>query len=181
MPPLHAIYDHVTIDTNRRRCRRPQEAATGRKGGKEGMKALSIHPMYAMAIIAGDKAIECRSWKTDYRGDLLICSTNKKIHGTIPGHALGVVTLKDVVPFQKKHLKDALMMPADYRPGMYAWILGDNRMIEPVPVKGRLSLWEYTGDITYVPFEEWVLPDDADPEESTGSDWIKEHWEPLLV
>lgn len=63
------------------------------------MKALSIHPVYAGLIWAGDKTIECRSWRTDYRGDLLICSTAKKIKDTIPGHALCVVTLADIVPF----------------------------------------------------------------------------------
>ena len=115
------------------------------------MKALSIHPVYAGLIWVGEKTIECRSWRTDYRGDLLICSTAKKIKDTIPGHALCVVTLADIVPFQKKHLKAACMTSADYSPGLYAWILKDVRTIKPIPVKGRLSLWNYDGEIEYLP------------------------------
>ena len=115
------------------------------------MKALSIHPAYAGLIWGGQKTIECRSWRTDYRGDLLICSTAKRIKNTIPGHALCVVTLADVVPFQKKHLKAACMTSEDYAPGLFAWILKDVRTIRPIPVKGRLSLWNYDGEIEYLP------------------------------
>ena len=115
------------------------------------MKALSIHPAYAGLIWVGEKTIECRSWRTDYRGDLLICSTAKKIKDTIPGHALCVVTLADIVPFQKKHLKAACMTKEDYMPGLYAWILKDVRTIRPIPVKGRLSPWNYDGEIEYLP------------------------------
>ena len=73
------------------------------------MKALSIHPYYAMAIVSGQKTIEIRSWETSYRGDILICSTAKKQRGTIPGHALGVVTLEDIRRFEKKDFKATLL------------------------------------------------------------------------
>ena len=145
------------------------------------MKALSVHPYYAMNIALGLKSVECRTWSTDYRGDLLICSTAKKFHGTIPGHALGVVTLQDVVPFKKKHLKDALMHPADYQPGTFAWILTYNRLIVPVPVKGKLSLWEYDGKIKYIPESEWILPDEIAPEDADDGEWVKKYWEPLII
>lgn len=143
------------------------------------MKALSIHPYYAMGIMVGEKTVECRSWKTDYRGDILICATQKKYPGTIPGHALGVVELIDVVLFKKKHLKDALM--DDYNPGDYAWILTNNRLIEPIPVKGKLSLWNFDDEdkIKYIPEEEWVLKPRDDPDEP--GDWYKKFWEPLMV
>lgn len=141
------------------------------------MKALSVHPYFAGAIAEGAKSIECRSWKTDYRGDLLICSTQKRFHGTIPGHALCVVTLLDVVPFQKKHLKDALMMPADFKPGLFAWVLGNNRIIKPIPLKGKLSLWDYDGEIEYIPDDLVLLPEGA-PDDYI-SPWFIENWEPL--
>ena len=143
------------------------------------MKALSVHPYYAMAIVSGQKSIEARTWSTDYRGDLLICSTNKKYHGTIAGHALGVVTLEDVIPMKKKHLSAALMLPAEYKEGMYAWKLTYNRLIVPVPVKGKLSLWDYDGPIEYIPEDEWILPPDA-PEDQAGA-WFEKYWKPLLT
>ena len=114
------------------------------------MKALSIHPYFVMQIFAGRKTIEVRSWETNYRGDLLICSTAKKFKDTIPGHALLVARLADVVPFAKKHVDAAYMLPQDWEPGLYAWILEDIRPIVPIPLKGRLSLWNYDGPIEYL-------------------------------
>ena len=53
------------------------------------MKSLSLNPYWAHCVLCGEKTIECRTWKTDYRGDLLICSSNiPKIEGTIAGHGL---------------------------------------------------------------------------------------------
>lgn len=48
------------------------------------MKALSVEAGYAMCLVTGLKTVECRSWDTNYRGDIIICSTAKKLHGTIP-------------------------------------------------------------------------------------------------
>ena len=69
------------------------------------MKALSIEPYYAMAICFGMKTIECRTWKTSYRGTIVICSSSRKEHRTIPGHALCLADIVDIVPFKRKHLK----------------------------------------------------------------------------
>ena len=114
------------------------------------MKALSIHPAYAMDIFFLMKTVECRTWTTKYRGDILICSTAKKFKDTIPGHALCVVSLKDIVPMERKHLKDAEMAPEEYNPDSYAWLLENVRIIKPFPVKGKLSLWECDHEIEYV-------------------------------
>ena len=122
--------------------------------------------------MAGQKTIECRTWQTDYRGDILICSTNKKHKDTIPGHALCVVRLADIVPFEKKHIEAALLTPQDYRPGLYAWILEDVRIIKPIPLKGRLSLWEYTGEVEYLKEPETDEEDEK---------MYHEIWEPLFV
>ena len=149
-------------------------------GGIEGMKALSVHPYYAMAIVSGQKSIEVRSWDTNYRGDILICSTAKKYHGTIPGHALGVVTLQDVRRLEKSDLNAALMTPKEYSILNYAWVLTNNRLIKPVPVKGKLSLWEYDGDIEFIPYNEWLLPEGANPEDEPPGEWFSKYWEPLL-
>lgn len=136
------------------------------------MKALSIHPAFAGAIFAGVKTVECRSWATDYRGDLLICSTNKKLKDTIPGHALCVVNLADIVPFEKKHLEAACMQPREYKKGLYAWILDDLRLIKPIPVKGQLGLWNYDGEIE-------IIPTPATEEDDERL--YKEIWEPLFI
>ena len=146
------------------------------------MKALSVHPYYAMAIVSGQKSIEVRSWATDYRGDILICSTAKKYHDTIPGHALGVVTLEDVRQLEKKDCEAALLLPKEYTQHCldYAWVLTNNRLIKPVPVKGKLSLWNYDGEIEFIPDNEWMLPPDASPEDTPPGEWYHKYWEPLL-
>lgn len=130
------------------------------------MKALSIHPAYVEQILQGEKTIECRSWDTLYRGDILICSTAKKRKGTISGHALCVVRLDNIVPFAEQHCKAACMQSYEFSIGMYAWMLKDIRYIKPIPIKGRLSLWNYTGEIEY-------LPEDMTPEE------LEEIWKQL--
>lgn len=112
-------------------------------------KALSIHPVPAMEIFEEKKTIEFRTWRTDYRGDLLICSTRKIVKGTIPGHALCVANLADVVPFKKTHLQAAMMSLSDYQKG-YAWILDNIRTIRPFKVRGRLSLWDCDHPIEFL-------------------------------
>ena len=114
------------------------------------MKALSIHPLFAGWIFGEKKTVEIRTWSTAYRGDLLICSTAKKYHGTIPGHALCVVTLADIVPLQKTHMEAACLSPSDWEPGLFAWILKNVRPIKPIALKGRLGLWDYNGPIEYL-------------------------------
>lgn len=136
------------------------------------MKAISIHPAFAGLIFSGDKTIEVRTWQTAYRGDILICSTSKKVKGTIPGHALCVASLKDVVPFRKKHVKEACMPGSAFRAGMFAWILDDVRIIRPIPLKGKLSLWDYDGEVEFLPVPETEEEDEA---------MFHEIWEPLFV
>ena len=136
------------------------------------MKALSINPVYACSIWVGLKTVEVRTWKTDYRGELLICSTAKMIKDTIPGHALCTVDLVDVVPFTKDHLKAACMDKRDFKPGLYAWLLDNVRIIRPIPLKGKLSLWEYDGEIEY-------LPEPITEEEDEKM--YHEIWEPLYI
>ena len=133
-----------------KRLYRATERRTAAEMEAMPLKALSIHPYYACMIFSGDKTVECRTWDTKYRGDLLICSTAKKLKYTIPGHALCVVRLVDVVPFTKGHLKLACMEPQDWTPGLFAWLLEDVRIIKPIPLKGRLGLWDYDGPIEYL-------------------------------
>ena len=137
------------------------------------MKALTILPPYAMGIVGGLKTVECRTWKTDYRGPILITSSARRIKDTIPGHALGVVDLVDIVPFTRKHLNAAGM---DSMPDgkCYAWILENPRLIKPIPVKGKLSLWNFEDDekIEYLP-----VPQTDEEDEALGA----MYWDDLII
>lgn len=106
------------------------------------MKALSVKPLWATAILMEERRVEQRTWSTDYRGPLLVCvSSGPWLAGSIRSHALRVVDLLDVVPFEERHLEDALMDEVPERPG-YAWLLGEPSFVVPFEVKGRLHLFD---------------------------------------
>ena len=149
------------------------------------MKALSVKPLWATAILQEVKRIEWRSWSTDYRGPLLICASSGPWYaGSICKHALCVVDLVDVVPFEEEHLYWAIVDEMPEKPG-YAWLLGEPAFIVPFEVKGKLhlfdvddSLVEYKGDdTTFVQFaEEHYKPlvrwgDREVPKEDVEADW----------
>lgn len=123
------------------------------------MKALTLDPDWAMLMFQGEKTVEYRTWKTAYRGDLLICSSAKRMRGCISGHALLVATISDCVPFKKTYLDLAAM---DSMPEKgYAWIFTNIRMIYPIPVKGMPGLFDVAVDsLKFVP--EHFAPEEAD-------------------
>lgn len=141
------------------------------------MKALSVHPYYAIGLVTGDKTIEVRTWNTDYRGDILIVSTAKKIKGLIPGHALGIVHLDNVRPMttSKKDLRAAVLQKDDVPLPSFAWELSNARIIKPIPLKGKLSLWDC--DVKY---ELLDLPSQTDEPEAWDSA-LAEIWRPYLI
>ena len=98
------------------------------------MKALSVKQPWAHRIIKGLKNIEYRSWSTDYRGPLLICSSKTPDAGGefYPlGMALGVVDLINIT----------------YRNGQYLWHLRNPRRFkEPFPVRGKIKLFDVDYD-----------------------------------
>lgn len=128
------------------------------------MKALSIRPDYVFDIISGEKTIEYRSWQTDYRGDLLICATAKKIPGTIPGHALLVCRLKEV---EKLHGSQS----------GYAWHLDNFRSIDPFPVKGKLKLFDVDDNLIHFS----GIDDEDNPDDETIDAFLENKFYPLIV
>ena len=107
------------------------------------MKALSVRNPYAHMIMCGEKPYEFRTWRTDYRGDLLICSSaNPKVKNTICGHALCVVKINEVHEVTAKNYREFGLEKSDLTGGkLYAWELTDVRVIKPFPVKGKLNFF----------------------------------------
>lgn len=97
------------------------------------MKALSVRGDYIMDMIAGKKKIEYRTWKTNYRGSLLMCSTAKKVAGAAPGYAICVVNLKSIQYFPFEDL--------------YYWNIELVDVIKPIHVKGQLKLFNVDDDL----------------------------------
>lgn len=124
------------------------------------MKALTVKEPWASLIINGYKEYEFRSWKTNYRGRILIHAgltlekdVSKKFkdynlnYGK--GEIIGEATLTDCILVTDK-LEDDLykLNPLVYAKSkhsrVYAWRLEDIKVYNRrIPSKGRLGLWNY--------------------------------------
>jgi len=134
------------------------------------MRAITITQPWASAIMAGAKAIETRSWRIDYRGEMAIHASKRwnrddrefAAHlwslGLVPapdelplGAVLGTVELLACDPVELLITTAAIrdhpneVMLGDYSPGRYGWILQVRDVFQdPVPAAGRLGVWNWT-------------------------------------
>lgn len=104
------------------------------------MKALSVSSGYAALIGSGEKTIECRTWQTAHRGELLICSNQDRMPGTIPGHGLHIVRVTDIRPFTRKDLDAACM--DEFTKGCFAWLMDYVCPVVPFKVRGKPGLFD---------------------------------------
>ena len=89
------------------------------------MKCLMIKPEPLEEILELEKEIEYRTWSTQYRGDIFLgCSATKNSKGF-----LAAVARIDACIFNRYDQ-------------IYQWYLKDIRIIKPIPIKGRLRLFE---------------------------------------
>lgn len=125
------------------------------------MKALCIKQPWASLVVTGIKKVECRTWKTNFRGPVLICSSKGDVEwedGGDPlvlpgGMALGVVELLDVRPMTKADLETAYL-PDDWRADAlkgYAWHVSPLYGVVPFPTKGKLNLFNIDAPLEKIP------------------------------
>ena len=126
------------------------------------MKAITIDPEYCAYIAEGTKTVECRTWKTNHRGELLICAAKKPMEGFISGYAYSTVDLVDIVPFTEEHLEAAGMEAMPSVP-CYAWILESPYPIYPIKVRGKIGLFDV--DDSLIKYVDDDMPEDASEEE----------------
>lgn len=108
------------------------------------MKCLSLRQPWASLIASGRKTIEVRSWRTHYRGPLVICASARPRHPPLPsGKAVCVVELIDVRPLTADDLPAACLQQIEAE-GLFAWVLsGAVPLCEPFgPIRGRLKLFD---------------------------------------
>ena len=103
------------------------------------MKALSVKQPWASMIASGVKTIETRTWYTEYRGPLLICSSKQPTGQGPTGKALCVV---DLVDCRRMRSGDQAAAGCVVYEGAYSWVLANVRLVEPFPVKGMLGLFD---------------------------------------
>lgn len=121
-------------------------------------KILSVRQPYAGLLCLGLKPEEYRSWKTDFRGKLLIHST-AKADEELRFKDLDLDEQKDILQVvkdpavfdQAMQLHSAIIGSVDIvdcemlGEGDYAWVV-ENPVLFDHPIegiKGKLGLWEY--------------------------------------
>lgn len=124
------------------------------------MKVLTIKEPYATLIIEGYKKYEFRSWKTNYRGKILIhagLTLEKEVvkkfedynldysKGQIIGEAEIVDCIKVDEEFQKSLISmNPLVYGKSNHVENYAWKLENVKKYKnKIDVKGKLGLWNY--------------------------------------
>ena len=133
------------------------------------MKTLSIRQPWAQLICSGIKDVENRTWKTNYRGKILIhapakfddrgisdCFNEKQVVFIMKEYGLAKYK------YEQKILCSAIIGSVEIidcvqnhdsiwaQPGCWHYVLQnpvlfDNSILN---VKGRLSFWDYEGEIT---------------------------------
>ena len=128
------------------------------------MKVLSIKEPFASLIKEGHKKIETRSFKTSYRGEIYVHASIKKVTDNYEdnkvlnelmktlkynyGDIICKANLVDCKLMDEEFLKDISNNPKEkslgiYKLGRYAWILKDIEVIDSIPAKGNLNIWNY--------------------------------------
>ncbi len=137
------------------------------------MKTITVLQPWAWLLASGKKRCETRSWKTNYRGELLIHAGKKNMADTMrqtifesrhmeqagvfdtvlaTGAVIGKARLVNCV------LIDALTAElikaqhpdeyafGDFTPSRYAWVMeGAELFDKPVPARGKQGLWSFMG------------------------------------
>jgi hypothetical protein len=101
-------------------------------------KAISLKQPWANLVTKGKKTIETRVWNTNYRGDLVVCSSQSpKIEPY--GYALCIVEVYKTRPMEKADEAKACI---SVYPKAHSWFLRNLRRIKnPIPVKGSLGIY----------------------------------------
>ena len=124
------------------------------------MKVLTIKEPWASLIINGYKKYEFRSWKTKYRGKILIhagMSVEKDARERFKeynleyykGAIIGEATITDCILVDTKFNEDLrkinpLVYARSNHVETYAWKLENIKKYDkPIYIKGKLGLWNY--------------------------------------
>lgn len=139
------------------------------------MKALSLLQPWATLVVRGVKRYETRSWRTSYRGPLVIQASSRfpeelralcerqpfrrllREAGSaswfdLPlGALLGTVDVRDCLPVEQLAAIDGAQRSlGDYREGRWAWLLDDAQPFpEPIPWRGKRGIYEVPDGILF--------------------------------
>ncbi len=161
---LAAVEQHSETALTPESLRSPLEESS--TSTASSLKAISLWQPWASLIPLGLKHYETRSWKTNYRGKLLICSTAKSTNAQyqqylkicneveLPpwdetnfphGQAIALCDLTDCIQMTAEFIEqqsETEILCGDWQVGRYAWKLENIQPItEPFAVKGKQGLF----------------------------------------
>ncbi len=127
------------------------------------MKAITVKQPFASMIAAGIKEYEFRTWKTNYRGEILIHAGMGRDRDALQKYASYGLDCPGGYIIAKAYLSDCIRVDDAFRnilreknPEIYSYFIKHTEWegyafrleriekITPIPQKGRLSIWEYT-------------------------------------
>ena len=133
------------------------------------MKALTIKEPWASLIINGYKKYEFRSWKTNYRGKVLIHAGNIEKEmlsrfkdydlNCLKGVIIGETNITDCIKVDEEFNQELLNIdPIVYRKNnhvsTYAFKLENiKKYINPIPYSGKLGFWNCDLDIKEIVYK----------------------------
>lgn len=104
------------------------------------MKALTVKQPWASLIACGRKTIELRTWRTQYRGEMIIGSS--KVPMIEPfGCAVALVNLVDIREAKRDDWKAACYKPIKGE-RRYAWVFENIRPVKPVSLLGNQTIYD---------------------------------------
>ena len=125
------------------------------------MKVLTVKEPWASLIINGYKMYEFRSWKTNYRGKILIHAGRSVEKDNVDllndynldysfGYIIGEVELEDYILVDDKFQEELersnkLVYGRSNHVGLYAWKLSNivkYKKEDRIKEKGKLGLWD---------------------------------------
>ena len=126
------------------------------------MKVITIKQPFATLIVEGIKEYEFRTWRTKYRGDILIHAGKgidkiamKKYEYLNLKYPIGCIIAKATITDCLKIDNNARTMLKEKNPIVYSNVINqlswegygfkleNIEKITPIPAKGKLSLWDY--------------------------------------
>ena len=126
------------------------------------MKVITIKQPFATLIAEGLKEYEFRTWKTKYRGDILIHAGKgidknamKRYENLNLDYPIGCIIAKATITDCIVIDENARKMLKQKNPLVYSSVIKHTKWngygfklenvekIEPIPINGKLSLWDY--------------------------------------
>jgi hypothetical protein len=165
------------------------------------LKALTLSQPWASLFSFGLKHWETRSYRTSYRGQVVICSS-AEVSGiqcaeyiriahhhhlnldqfpwdSLPrGYALAIANLTDcqLITPDLISQQSALELDCGHWPqGYYAWKLEDIQPIDPIPIKGKAGLWTFPSPELIRKITNPILISDQPPKRKHGQRGYQKH------